>query len=64
MDISTNAHVAIKKIKKSNKAPYLIVQQRNEFEILKLCQHQNIIKFIEFFETDQDYFVVMEKIAG
>jgi len=37
---------------------------RNQCEILKLCQHPNIIKFFEFFEDQDNYYLVKEYTLG
>lgn len=36
--------VAIKTITKTNMKPIEVFQQRREIEVLKMCQHSNIIK--------------------
>ena len=40
--------------------PMWIPGIRGEVEVLKKCRHQNIIRFYEFLETDNNYYLVME----
>lgn len=37
---------------------------RNEIEILKLCQHPNIIKLFDVLENSENIFIVMELLQG
>ena len=48
---STKQKVAIKIVSKKELTLEYKVQIRKELDILKLCDHPNIVKFIEFFET-------------
>ena len=41
-----------------------IYQQRREIEVLKMCQHPNIIKLIDLFENADYYFIVLEYMEG
>ncbi|CAD8153955.1 unnamed protein product [Paramecium octaurelia] len=41
-----------------------INQLYNELNILKILNHQGLPKFVEFFRTDNTYYIVMEKIEG
>ena len=41
-----------------------IFQQRREIEVLKMCQHPNIIKLKDIFENSEYYFIVLELMAG
>ena len=56
--------VAIKVITKANMKPIEIFQQRREIEVLKMCQHQSIIKLVDLFENSDNYFIVLEYMAG
>jgi len=56
--------VAIKTITKANMKPIEVFQQRREIEVLKMCQHQNIIKLIDLFESSENYFIVLEYMQG
>lgn len=57
-------NVAIKTITKANMKPIEVFQQRREIEVLKMCQHSNIIKLIDLFESSENYFIVLEFMAG
>lgn len=46
------------------KLPIEVTQHRREIEVLKMCQHTNIIKLIDLFETEDTYYVVMEYLKG
>jgi serine/threonine protein kinase len=56
--------VAIKTVKKTNMKPIEVFQQRREIEVLKMCQHPNIIKLVDVFETSDNYFIVLDYMAG
>ena len=60
----TGKNVAIKTVKKSNMKPIEVFQQRREIEVLKMCQHPNIIKLIDIFENSDYYFIVLDYMAG
>ena len=40
--------------------PIEVFQQRREIEVLKMCQHNNIIKLIDLFENSETYFIVLD----
>lgn len=44
--------------------PIEIFQQRREIEVLKMCQHPNIIKLLDLFESSENYFIVLEFMGG
>lgn len=56
--------VAIKTVKKEKMSPIEITQQRREIEVLKMCQHNNIVKLIDLFENSEYYYIVMEYMEG
>jgi serine/threonine protein kinase len=56
--------VAIKIVKKRDMKPMEIYQQRKEIEVLKMCQHPNIIKLIDIFENADYYYIVLDYMAG
>jgi len=56
--------VAIKVVKKINMKPIEMIQQRREIEVLKMCQHPNIIKLLDIFENSDNYFIVIEYMEG
>jgi serine/threonine protein kinase len=41
-----------------------IYQSRREIDILKMCQHQNVIRLIDFFENESYQFIVLEHCKG
>ena len=38
--------------------------QRNEIEVLKMCQHPNIIKMLDVFENLDFFYIVLEYLEG
>ena len=56
----TNQKVAIKVITKEVQ----IMQQRREIEVLKMCQHNNIIQLIDVFEDEEKFFIVLDFMSG
>lgn len=44
--------------------PIEVFQQRREIEVLKMCQHGNIIKLIDLFESSEHYYIVLEYMQG
>lgn len=60
----TSQKVAIKQVKKKNMSHIEIFQQRREIEVLKMCQHPNIIKLLDLFENSDYYFIVLEYMQG
>ena len=61
---TTNKKVAIKVLKKIKMKQIDYESIRNENEILRLCQHPNIIKVYDLFENSEYFFIVMEKAEG
>ncbi len=55
---------ANKSVKKKDMKPIEIYQQRREIEVLKMCQHPNIIKLIDLFENFDYYYIVLELMEG
>lgn len=62
--LKTGQKVAIKQVKKKNMSHIEIFQQRREIEVLKMCQHPNIISLLDLFENSDYYFMVMEFMQG
>ena len=60
----TQAKVAVKVIKKSQLTAMDIDLAKREIEILKLCQHPNIIKLLDTFENQDHIYIVMEWLKG
>jgi serine/threonine protein kinase len=44
--------------------PIEVYQQRREIEVLKMCQHPNIIKLVDLFENQSYYRIVLEYMQG
>jgi len=57
-------NVAVKFIKKANLASEDTGLIRKEIEILKMCQHPNIIMMDDIFENTEYIFIVMELMRG
>ena len=60
----TKEQVAIKTVKKENMKPIEIFQQRREIEVLKMCQHPNIINLVDIFENSEYYYIVLDYMEG
>ena len=60
----TGVQAAIKTVKKANMKPIEVFQQRREIEVLKMCQHDNIIKLVDLFENSDTYFIVLDFMQG
>jgi len=60
----THQRVAIKVINKKKMKPEELELQRNETQILKRCNHPNIIKLIDYFETIEQIYLVLEYLEG
>jgi serine/threonine protein kinase len=56
--------VAIKTIKKKDMSHTEIELQRKEIDVLKMCQHPNIVKMIDVFENPDYFFIVLEYFEG
>jgi len=59
-NIKTNEQVAIKIIQKKSIALDIIESVRNEIDILKFISHKNIIKCLDYFETNDYIFIILE----
>ena len=60
----TKKEVAIKMVSKTEMSPEDLELQRNEIEILKVCQHPSIIRLLDIFENESEIYLVMELIKG
>jgi serine/threonine protein kinase len=60
----TNKKVAVKQVKKKNMTHIEVFQQRREIEVLKMCQHPNIINLVDLFENSEYYYIVLDYMAG
>jgi tRNA A-37 threonylcarbamoyl transferase component Bud32/Ca2+-binding EF-hand superfamily protein len=55
---------AIKVIDKSNKPARFLEFIKTEIEIMRFCKHENIIKFVDLFETADSIYIVQEYLQG
>ena len=62
IEISTNKDMAIKVINKTGAGLPLINKMKEEISILKKLNHENIVKFLGFFETNNQLLIKMEYI--
>ena len=60
----TNQKVAIKIMNKKQMNTSDLELVRTEIEILKICQHPNIIKLYEIFENVDYFYIIMEYCSG
>ena len=60
----TGKQVAIKILKKKKMDPEDFELYKWEVEILKICQHPNIIRLLDVFENQEYIFIVMEHLGG
>lgn len=56
--------VAVKFIKKKELTLKDLELMKREIEVLKVCQHPNIIKLEDVFENQDFLFIVMEYVSG
>ena len=56
--------VAIKIVKKKDLSLMDIELLKREIEVLKICQHPNIIRFYDVFENSDYIYIVMEYLQG
>lgn len=56
---------ALKVIKKSRyKSPQELKMIKNEINIMKVVDHPNIVKLYEFFEDDENFYIIQEFCSG
>ena len=60
----TGMRCAIKQVKKKNMTHIEVFQQRREIEVLKMCQHPNIINLVDIFENSEYYYIVLDYMEG
>jgi serine/threonine protein kinase len=60
----TGKKVAIKTVHKKDMKPIEIYQQRREIDVLKMCQHPNIVSLIDLFDNSDFYYIVLEYMQG
>lgn len=56
--------MAIKIIKKAIIQPKNLELLKQEIEILKICQHPNLIRMFDVFENSEHIYIVMELLEG
>ena len=64
VDKQTGQKVAIKIMKKSTMDTSDLQLVRTEIEILKICQHPNIIRLYNVFENSEYIYIIMEYCSG
>ena len=62
IEISSNKDMAVKVINKSGEKLSMINKMKEEISILKQINHENIVKFYGFFETNNQLLIKMEYI--
>ena len=62
--VLTKEVVAIKVIQKRNESSSSLKEENQEFINLKTVNHQNIVKLLEVFYTEEALFIVMEYVSG
>jgi serine/threonine protein kinase len=60
----TQKKVAVKIMKKADMTPQDIELVKREVEILKLCQHPNVIRLLDIFENADYIYIIMENMRG
>lgn len=60
----TGKKVAIKVVERAQMKPVDVLQMRREIDVLKMCQHPNLIKLLDYFETITHYYIVLDYMAG
>lgn len=60
----TNKKVAVKILKKKKMDQEDFELYKREVEILKICQHPNIIRLLDVFENSEYIYIVMEYLSG
>jgi len=60
----TGKKVAVKIIKKKEMSNQDLELLKREIEILKICQHPNIIRMLDIFENQEYIYIVMELLKG
>ena len=62
LEKSSNKDMALKVINKNNSRQPMIKKVKEEISILRKLNHENIVKFFGFFETNNQLFIKMEYI--
>ena len=61
---SSQRIVAVKILEKENLSSQEMNMIQNEIEILKICQHPNILKLYDVIETHEKFYIITELIQG
>ena len=64
MHKKSQKEVAVKIVKKKELSLKDIELLKREIEVLKICQHPNIIRFFDVFENADFIYIVMEYLKG
>lgn len=64
LHVKTKAKVALKVIKKKNMSLKELELQKREIEVLKICQHPNVIRLLDVFENPDYIYIVLEHCGG
>ena len=62
--LKTGLKVAVKQVKKKNMNLVETFQQRREIEVLKMCQHPNIINLVDLFENVDYFYIILDYMQG
>ncbi|EAR92076.3 calmodulin-domain kinase (macronuclear) [Tetrahymena thermophila SB210] len=60
LDRETKLIKAMKRLKKNSK----LIQTDNELELLKRLDHPNIIRIFDFYQDEEDFYIITEYIEG
>lgn len=63
-DKETNNIVAVKVLSKEKYEKSALTQLRREVGVLKMSNHPNIVKFYDFYETEDKIYIIMEYIKN
>jgi serine/threonine protein kinase len=64
-NVTTKEKVAIKVIDKKNiKGNKQLVSMKREIHLMKFLHHPHIVRALEIFENEREYYIVMEYAPG
>lgn len=64
MNKHTNEEVVVKTICKEDMNDEDLYQQKLEFEILKVCQHPNVIHMKDYYEDADNIYIILDYLKG